>query len=101
MPSPVNEISGYFLSFSPDEKQAIEEMLYREGYPSGIDGLKQFILEAAADDAVGETEPPRGGGGSPLLKFMLDNPDTVEALKNSAARAFGNTIRKIYGVKTK
>lgn len=68
----VKPIEGYFISFTPEEKNDIDSFLESEGYPADDTGVKQFIL-----DTVYEKEESGPDAGERLAELIKCNPELV------------------------
>ena len=73
-----SEIPGYFLSFTPPEKLAIDEMLMSGGYEPGGAGVKRFLLDVLESDENVETEGPVDRLMNKVEDFVIGNPETVK-----------------------
>lgn len=89
-----NEISGFWLSFSREEIEYINERLSELGYEEAPKGLKDLIsdvLENIDEENPGDRVIKR------LSQYIAGNPDKVRMYADLAAGAvkgFGKYIKK-------
>lgn len=91
MRSQPGQISGYFISFTPEEKSAIDEGLQEEGYSQDSDGLKEFILDSLTGEEP-EPRPQKPSRTGKLEQFILENPETVARLVQGAGGLYKTVV---------
>jgi hypothetical protein len=93
------QISGFFLSFSEEQKTEICNSLETNGYSGDIDGLKKFILEelTGTDEAEGPEPEPGPVPGEWLFRaveYATDHPEVIDYYKNMFGSAFTRLFNK-------
>jgi hypothetical protein len=77
-----DQVTGYFISFSPDEMKFINENLEDFGYPPDISGVKKWIIDTL-QDAIDDT-PPETATDRVIRKaekYLIDNPHIVRGVQ--------------------
>jgi hypothetical protein len=95
------QISGFFLSFSEEQKTEICNNLETNGYSRDIDGLKQFIIDELTGD-VEETDPDPEPEPGPVpgewlfraVEYATDHPEVIDYYKNMFGSAFTRLFNK-------
>lgn len=84
-------IDGVFLTFSQEERAAISELLYYEGYEDTPEGLKKFIVDCAFEEKREDKTPPRRYLN---IENILENPDAYINAASNLAQSIARAIKK-------
>lgn len=97
----MDQISGFFLSFSEEQKKEIIASLESDGYSGDISGLKEFILEELTGEPDEQGPEPETGpepvSGEWLFRaveYARDHPEVVDYYKNMFGSAFTHLFNK-------
>jgi len=88
------QIPGYFLSFTPEEKRAIDEMLLDEGYEPGIGGIKKLLLDFCEPGESVEMDGPVDRVLDRVENYVRSNPDTIKKAVDLGTELFISLRKK-------
>lgn len=75
-------ISGFFISFTPEEKKEMDSYLIDCGYQPDGDGLKKMVLDICK-------EPQETAPGEKIADLIRSHPELI-----SGARTIYNWLRR-------
>lgn len=84
-------IDGVFLSFTKEEREAISELLYYEGYEDTSEGLKCFIVDCAFADEKKDKDLPRRYLN---IENIFENPEAYINAASNLAQGIARAIKK-------
>lgn len=99
---PQKAISGWFLAFSPNEIEFIQDTLPEFGYSADIDGLKRFILDKLEEpeEPDEQYEAPRQNRESAadrvirnVSDYIREHPEQVAAYGDLAKAGISKLVR--------
>lgn len=93
----INQIEGFFLSFSGDEVKDVKEELIERGFTGDSEGLKAFLMEMLFADDTQEEANEEGRTDrviNTVRGFIEENPDTVRMAMNGIAGMVGRLVKK-------
>lgn len=89
-------ISGFFISFTEEEKDLINKGLTFRGYEESDEGLKEFILDFFTRETENEEieqERPSSRFFNGIGEYIVNNPDAI----NKGVNAVQNWLKRAKG----
>lgn len=89
-------ISGFFISFTDEEKELINQGLAFRGFEEDDDGLKKFLLDffgREVEEEEIEQERPTSRFINGIGDYIINNPDTI----NKGINAVQSWLKKAKG----